>query len=85
MRIRVMLKGTNVDGNFVLKDMFEFPVLWTGSGKFDATSQSILNTSLERLSKDECDLIVIEKVKPEAVDNGDGTGSLKGKLVGMGF
>lgn len=23
--------------------------------------------------------------KPRAIDNGDGTGSLKGKLVGMGF
>ena len=35
---------------------------------------------------DECEeFFKLIEDEPHAVDNGDGTGSLKGKLVGMGF
>lgn len=85
MRLRIMLKGTNDKGEFVLKDMFDFPLVYTKTNGFDATTSRVLTNVFERLRKDEGDVVVIEKVRPTAVDNGDGTGSLKGELIGMGF
>jgi hypothetical protein len=62
MRIRVMVKGTDGKGGIVLKDVFEFPVVYTKSNKFDETTQWALTSALEYLRKDEAHIIVIEKV-----------------------
>lgn len=85
MRIRVICKGTDGRGEQFIKDMFELPVVYTKANKFDELTQWVFASALSYLEKEETDVIVVEKIRPEAVDNGDGTGSLKGALVGMGF
>jgi hypothetical protein len=64
MRIKILVKGTDGKGGVVLKDMFELPVVYTKTNKFDETTQWALTSALEYLHKDEAHIIVIEKVIP---------------------
>lgn len=88
MRILITVKGTPkngmLEGEVVVRDRFDLPLVYTQNG-FEQLVQNCLTLSFEYLRTGEADTIVIERVRPTAVDNGDGTGSLKGELVGMGL